>query len=321
MSEEVVQTATPATPAPVATPPAPAAPSLLTPDADEAGAIEVIRAMMAARGEETAETPAEAAPAEVEAAPAAEPEAPVAKEAAPAGGDKLFERLTASESANREMSARLRELEAQAAKAAEFDRLVAAAEAGDASPLFQKIKWTPETVAKYAEGGKEAIQPTVIDNKVAKLEAELARFRAEAEAAQREASIRSYKDTLRNEFQSKAQDFPHFKAYFTDPENGVTDVQAAVDQVFQFQAREFQTKQRSLTFDEAAKALETGFGQLAKRFGAAPASVAPKNATSAPRPPAPTPTAKPAPVPDDGTDPDERAAIAVINSMRAASRK
>lgn len=229
----------------------------------------ILAEMRAARGKAEGETPEEPKAASVPAK--VEP----AKVEPPPAEDKsaeVLKRLNAAEARAREAEARVKAAEERIARAAEWEAAAKAAEEGDASAVFGKLKWTVDTVNKYLQGGPEALKPTVAEKKAETAMTEVERLRAELQAERNQRTVESYKATLAQELPTLAPKTPHFFAYYTG-DDGKVDLGAARDAVWSYQVAMFNRKgpdgqpdPLELTSAQAAEALEELHAASAKKY-------------------------------------------------------
>ena len=243
----------------------------------------------------------------------------------------LLSRLTAAESESRAMKAQLKELNAAVARTKSLEAAMAKANAGDAADLFALMNWSPDTVLKYVEGGKDGIKDEVAARKIATVDDRVAQLEAQLAAERNQREVSSYKATLSRELAPISKDVPFLANYHTDHDTGVVDYAGMAEAVFDFQFRLHQAN-REVSISEAAKALNDAHEKQFKRLqGKAATSSKPADepATKAEEASS-TPAKKPVQVvkkprvslPErEMGDPHEAAALAVLKSNREARRK
>ncbi len=288
----------------------------------EEAALAFLKAQRTGKPEESPKAPE---PVKAEAPPPEEP--PKAAEPAPdSKADELLRRLTAVETRARAAEQRAKDLEARASRADKWEAAAEAAKNGDASKVFDQLEWTVDTVTKYLEGGKEALQPTVVEKRVAGVADEIAQLKAELARRDAQNVVESYKSTVIKDLPGLKEVAPTFLAFHTDPDTGVLDPHAAAEAVWNFQVAMYNRKgpdgspdPLELSHEEAAKALNAGLEKTKKRLAGPLAKVEaakPVAVVAGTVPPKQEVAAKKTLARDSREDPDEADALAVLASLR-----
>jgi hypothetical protein len=208
-------------------------------------------------------------PAPAKAAPPEPTPAPDAK------AEELLRRLNAAEARARDADAKAKAMEARLARADEWERAAKAAEDGDASPVFEKLKWTQETAQKWIEGGKDAIKPTVAEAKADRAVSEVELLKQEIARRDAEDIVKGYKQTIVQQVPELAGTAPHLSRYYTDPESKAMDATGMAEAIWAFQVRTLKATGVEIDPEVAAAELEKAHAKAAARYGAQPGAVHP----------------------------------------------
>lgn len=290
-----------------------------SPEADFAAAAEALKAM---RGSEP--TPAPAAPvAPVLPDPAAISAAgEVAPPAAPSETEdarlaRVFNRIGQLERERDEVKAKVLP-DDQLAKLRKYEALFEKA-ATDPGPLFDEIKWNPDTIVEYVKTGKLPKDPQIasVEQATAAIKAELEALKAERAQQTQESRIQAYKASLPAQLEPLKAETPYISVYFDTPAD-------AADYIYRHQAAVYQSTGQELTVRDSALAVEKVLADQAKRFSRArsetpvaqPSSPGKPRVTltnTAPASRNPHPAAE-----DDGATPNFAAALETFRGLRAA---
>lgn len=298
--------------------------------ADEAAALAVLKGARTAPADEPTEeavTPPGEAAKPAEAKVEVKPTPPIPEQPKADQSEVLLQRLNTLEANHRNLAAENKVLRDKASVADKWTKLAQGAAEGDQAALdgvFGEMGWTVETLVKYIEQGKDGIKPALADKKVDAVSDRIAKLEAELAKRDAETQVREYKSTVSSEVVKLSADVPFLVNDFTDPETGVVNHAAIADAVFDLQYRLHHSEQpRDISVQDATKLLnkvrEDQFKRLQGKKQADPTPAAAPAKLSATPAPTQAPVVKKTRVaiPVDKTaDPDLDDALATLKSFR-----